>query len=202
MLVLVVYFLLPQFSNLPGIVDQVKEANWLWFAPVLLDVGRHVHRRDVRDARLGPRTAALRTDVRRAGRGLVRGHAGAGIGRRPRAQRALPAEVGCRRRGRGAGGRASTRSPACAMHIVLLTLFVVWAGTSAFGSIHLPDPEVLALRRRRRRRARGDRVRDPGHPPRAARPAGADPQAFDQRPVRGGAAARPTSCCCSAGRWW
>ena len=34
MLVLVVYFLLPQFSDLPGIVDQVKEANWLWFVPV------------------------------------------------------------------------------------------------------------------------------------------------------------------------
>ena len=30
-----------------------------------------------------------------------------------------------------------------AMHIVLLTLFLVWAGTSAFGAIHLPDPEVL-----------------------------------------------------------
>ena len=34
MLVLVVYFLLPQFSDLPGIVDQVKEANWIWFVPV------------------------------------------------------------------------------------------------------------------------------------------------------------------------
>ena len=29
------------------------------------------------------------------------------------------------------------------MHIMLLTLFVVWAGTSAFGAIHLPDPQVL-----------------------------------------------------------
>jgi glycosyltransferase 2 family protein len=36
MVVLVVYFLLPQFSNLPGIVDQVEEANWSWFVPVLV----------------------------------------------------------------------------------------------------------------------------------------------------------------------
>jgi tRNA A-37 threonylcarbamoyl transferase component Bud32 len=36
MVVLVVYFLLPQFSNLPGSVDQVEEANWSWFVPVLV----------------------------------------------------------------------------------------------------------------------------------------------------------------------
>jgi len=29
------------------------------------------------------------------------------------------------------------------MHIALLSLFVVWAGSSAFGAMHLPDPKVL-----------------------------------------------------------
>ena len=47
------------------------------------------------------------------------------------------------------------------MHIVLLVLFLVWAGTSAFGSIHLPDPQVLLYGVAVGRRARGRRLRDP-----------------------------------------
>ena len=31
------------------------------------------------------------------------------------------------------------------MHIALLGLFVVWGGSSAFGSFHLPDPEIVLI---------------------------------------------------------
>ena len=106
MLVLVVYFLLPQFSNLPGIVDQVKEANWIWFVPVAAGVGLDVPRRDVRHAGIGAGATPVRAHVRRPGRVVVRRHAGAGIGRRHGTQRAVPAEVGRRSRGRRTRGRA------------------------------------------------------------------------------------------------
>ena len=69
MLVLVVYFLLPQFSDLPGIVDQVKEANWIWFVPVCSRRSSRTSGATFAIARLGARTAALRPDVRRPGRG-------------------------------------------------------------------------------------------------------------------------------------
>ena len=35
-IVLATYFLLPQFADLPGIVDQVKEANWAWTPLIIL----------------------------------------------------------------------------------------------------------------------------------------------------------------------
>ena len=36
MLAAVFYFLIPQLADLPGIVDQIKDANWAWLAPVLV----------------------------------------------------------------------------------------------------------------------------------------------------------------------
>ncbi len=36
MLAAVFYFLIPQFADLPGIVTQVKDANWDWLVPILL----------------------------------------------------------------------------------------------------------------------------------------------------------------------
>ncbi len=142
MVVLVVYFLLPQFSNLPGIVDQVKEADWLWFAPVLsASVVTYV---GATFAILGSVPERLRyapTFVAQVAASFAGTLAPASIGGLALNARYL----------QKSGVDTAVAVPAVglnaiagvAMHIVLLTLFVVWAGTSAFGSIHLPDPEVL-----------------------------------------------------------
>ena len=36
MLAAVFYFLIPQFADLPGIVTQIKDANWNWLLPILV----------------------------------------------------------------------------------------------------------------------------------------------------------------------
>ena len=142
MLVLVVYFLLPQFSNLPGIVDQVKEANWLWFVPVLLmSVVTYV---GATFAVLGSVPERLRfapTFVAQVAASFAGTLAPASVG-----GLALNARYLQKSGVDGAVAVPAVGLDAIAgvcMHIVLLTLFVVWAGTSAFGSVHLPDPQVL-----------------------------------------------------------
>jgi undecaprenyl-diphosphatase len=142
MLVLVVYFLLPQFSNLPGIVDQVEEANWWWFGPVLL--ASVVTYLGATFAVLGSVPERLRfapTFVAQIASSFAGTLAPASIGGLALNARYLQKS--------GVDGAVAVPAvglnaiAGIAMHIVLLTLFVVWAGTSAFGSIHLPDPEVL-----------------------------------------------------------
>lgn len=142
MLVLVVYFLLPQFSDLPGIVDQVKEASWVWFVPVAL--ASLVTYMGATFAVLGSVPARLRfapTFVAQVAASFAGTLAPASIGGLALNARYL----------QKSGVDTAVAVPAVglnavagvAMHIVLLTLFIVWAGTSAFGAIHLPDPEVL-----------------------------------------------------------
>lgn len=142
MLVLVVYFLLPQFSDLPGIVDQVKEANWFWFVPVML--ASVVTYMGATFAILGSVPERLRfapTFVAQIAASFAGTLAPASIGGLALNARYL----------QKSGVDPAVAVPAVglnaiagvAMHIVLLTLFLVWAGTSAFGAIHLPDPEVL-----------------------------------------------------------
>jgi undecaprenyl-diphosphatase len=142
MLVLVVYFLLPQFSDLPGIVDQVEEANWLWFVPVVLaSVVTYV---GATFAILGSVPERLRfapTFVAQVAASFAGTLAPASIGGLALNARYL----------QKSGVDTAVAVPAVglnavagvAMHIVLLVLFIVWAGSSAFGAIHLPDPTVL-----------------------------------------------------------
>jgi undecaprenyl-diphosphatase len=142
MLVLVVYFLLPQFSNLPGIVDQVEEANWWWFIPVVL--ASVVTYLGATFAILGSVPARLRfapTFIAQVAASFAGTLAPASIGGLALNARYLQKS--------GVDGAVAVPAvglnaiAGVAMHLVLLTLFLVWAGTSAFGSIHLPDPQVL-----------------------------------------------------------
>ena len=142
MLVLVVYFLLPQFSNLPGIVDQVKEANWLWFVPVLLmSVVTYVGATFAVLGSVPERIRFAPTFVAQVAASFAGTLAPASIGGLALNARYLQKS--------GVDGAVAVPAvglnaiAGVAMHILLLLLFLVWAGTSAFGSIHLPDPEVL-----------------------------------------------------------
>jgi undecaprenyl-diphosphatase len=143
MLVLVGYFLLPQFSNLPGIVDQVEAADWWWFAPVVLaSIASYAA---ATFAVLGSVPERLRyapTFVAQVASSFAGTLAPASIGGLALNARYLQKS--------GVDGAVAVPAvglnaiAGVAMHILLLALFLVWAGTSAFGSIHLPDPEVLA----------------------------------------------------------
>jgi uncharacterized protein (TIRG00374 family) len=142
MLVLVVYFLLPQFSDLPGIVDRVEAANWLWFVPVVL--ASVITYMGATFAILGSVPERLRfapTFVAQVAASFAGTLAPASIGGLALNARYL----------QKSGIDTAVAVPAVglnaiagvAMHIVLLMLFIVWAGSSAFGSVHLPDPTVL-----------------------------------------------------------
>jgi undecaprenyl-diphosphatase len=142
MLVLVVYFLLPQFSDLPGIVDQVKEAHWIWFVPVIL--ASVLTYAGATFGMLGSIPERLRfapTFVAQVASSFAGTLAPASVGGMALNARYL----------QKSGVDPAVAVPAVGlnavaglgMHVALLSLFIVWAGRSAFGSIHLPDPHVL-----------------------------------------------------------
>ena len=79
------------------------------------------------------------------------------------------------------------------VHILLLVLFLVWAGKSAFGSIHLPDPAVLLYGAAAVVVLAVDRVRDPVGSPPAARAPGAGAAALARAGCGRCCAARSTS---------
>ncbi|HEY3671660.1 MAG TPA: lysylphosphatidylglycerol synthase transmembrane domain-containing protein [Acidimicrobiia bacterium] len=142
MLVLVVYFLLPQFSNLPGIVDQVKEADWFWFGPVLLmSVVTYIGATFAVLGSVPERIRFAPTFVAQVAASFAGTLAPASVGGLALNARYLQKS--------GVDGAVAVPAvgldaiAGVAMHILLLLLFLVWAGTSAFGSIHLPDPTVL-----------------------------------------------------------
>ncbi len=143
-LVAATYFLLPQFADLPAIAHQVADANWLWALPVaamaaLTFVGAAVS------------LAGAVPDRLRVGPNLAAQLASAF------ASKLAPSSVG----GMALGVRFLQKSgvdPAVAVsgvglsvvggfavHLTLLALFVVWAGSSAFGSINVPDPTLFLV---------------------------------------------------------
>jgi len=142
MLVLVTYFLLPQVANLPGIIDQVEAADWIWFLPVVL-----ASMLTYFGATLGvigsvpDRLRLIPTFIAQIAASFAGTLAPAMVGGMALNVRFL----------QKSGVDPAVAVPAVglnaitgiAVHIGMLVLFVVWAGRSAFKSIHLPDPEVL-----------------------------------------------------------
>jgi undecaprenyl-diphosphatase len=142
MIVAVIYFLLPQFSDLPGVIEQVEEANWWWFLPVL--IGSLVTYLGATFGVVGSVPQPVRFPpafVAQVATSFTGTLAPASVGRMAVNVRFL----------QKSGVDPAVAVPAVgvnavigiAVHILLLLLFVVWAGRSAFGSIHLPDPRVL-----------------------------------------------------------
>ena len=148
MLVAVTYFLLPQFADLPGIVDQVKEADWLWFVPVVVgSILTYVGATFGMMGSVPERLRAVPTFVAQVATSFTGTLAPASVGGMALNVRYL----------QKSGVDPAIAVPAVGLnavvgivvHIVMLVLFIVWAGRSAFGSIHLPDPHVLLTARQR-----------------------------------------------------
>ena len=142
MLVAVTYFLLPQFADLPGIVDQVKEADWLWFVPVVVgSILTYVGATFGMMGSVPERLRVVPTFVAQVATSFTGTLAPASVGGMALNVRFL----------QKSGVDPAIAVPAVglnavvgiAVHIVMMVLFIVWAGRSAFGSIHLPDPHVL-----------------------------------------------------------
>ncbi len=144
MLVAVFYFLIPQFADLPGIVTQVKDANWSWLVPILL-------------ASAGTYLAATMSTLGSVPNRLPIGPTGAAQVASSFASKVAPAGLGGMamnvRYMQRQGVDTTVATSAVGLnagagvvgHVALAGLFLVWAGRDAFGSIKLPSPKALLI---------------------------------------------------------
>lgn len=142
MLVAVTYFLLPQFADLPGVIDQVKDANWWWLPAMLVAsfltyVGAAVAMQGAVPDPL-PVVPNVLTQVGSSFTGTL---APAGVGGMAVNVRFLqkqgvdqPVAVSSVGLNTAAG---------VVGHLALLLVFGVWAGGDAFQTFRFPDPTVF-----------------------------------------------------------
>ena len=143
MLAAVTYFLLPQLADLPGIVDQIKDANWAWAVPVLIAsiityIGASIAMAGSvpEHLRAGPTFAA------QVGSSFASKLAPASVGGMALNVRFLQRSgVDSAVASSGVGLNAVS---GVVVHLTLLVVFAAWAGDSAFDSIHLPDWHIFA----------------------------------------------------------
>jgi uncharacterized protein (TIRG00374 family) len=146
MIVLVTYFLLPQFADLPGIVDQVKDANWAWTPLIILGSAMTYVAASISLAGAIPQE--LQTGplfMSSVGSSFASKLAPAGIGGMAMNIRFLqkqgvdePVAV---------SGVGLNTVAGLVGHVTMIGIFIVWAGSDAFGSFRLPDPKwfIIAL---------------------------------------------------------
>ncbi len=124
------------------IIDEIQDANWAWFPLVVLMSGLTYVGAAIAVAGSVPnRIPSLPTLVTQLGSSFASLLAPAGIGGMALNTRFLQ-KAGVDGAVAVSGVGLNTVA-GLAMHALMLTLFVVWAGSSAFGSISLPDPAVL-----------------------------------------------------------
>ncbi|MET0275745.1 MAG: flippase-like domain-containing protein [Acidimicrobiia bacterium] len=142
MLVAVTYFLLPQLSDLPGIASQVEAADWVWFIPVVFaSAFTYLGAATGMIGSVPNRLRFMPTFVAQVASSFAGTLAPASVGSMALNVRYL----------QKSGVDPAVAVPAVgldmvaglAVHVVMLVVFLVWAGRSALGSIHLPDPEVF-----------------------------------------------------------
>ncbi len=143
-LALATYFLFPQLADLPGIIDQVGEANWGWLPLILLCsaltyIGASISLAGAIPERLpgGPLLAAS------VGSSFASKLAPAGLGGMALFARFLQKQ-GVDRAVAVSGVGLNTVAGVVG-HVTLIGVFLVWAGREAFGSFSLPDPGWFLL---------------------------------------------------------
>lgn len=143
-LALATYFLFPQFADLPGIVDQVKSANWAWTPAIILaslctyfaasmSLAGAIQQR----LPLGPLITAS------FGSSFTSKLAPAGLGGMALNIRFLQKQ-GVDRKAAVTGIGLNTIAGFVG-HLSLVAVFLVWAGREAFGSFTLPDPKWFLM---------------------------------------------------------
>ena len=138
-LVLATYFLIPQFADLPGIAEQVRDATWAW-TPLLLAAASLTY---VAATMAFAGTVATRLPLgplfaTQVGSSFTSTLAPASVGGMALNTRFLQKQ-GLDRAVAVSGVGLNTVAGLLG-HLALLVLFLGWAGDNTFGSIHLPDP--------------------------------------------------------------
>jgi uncharacterized membrane protein YbhN (UPF0104 family) len=142
-LVAVTYLLVPQLGDVPGIVDQVRGADWSWLPLILVTsalsyVGAGL-------SIVGAVAARLRlapTFVTQLASSFASKLAPAGLGGMALNVRYLQKSGVDLAVATSAVGLNSVAG--VVVHVFLLLVFTIWAGRAVLGSIRLPDPDVFA----------------------------------------------------------
>ena len=143
-LVLATYFLFPQFADLPGIVDQIREAEWSWTPLVVLASAMTYIAASISLAGAIPeRLPAGPLVTSSFASSFASKLAPAGIGGMALNMRFLQKQGVDR--AVAASGIGLNTIAGLVGHLSLVGIFVVWAGRDAFGSFRLPDPKYFVI---------------------------------------------------------
>lgn len=136
------YFLLPQLADLPGIVDQVQDANWWWVVPlVAASVVTYAGAAASLLGAIPQRLATLPTFVTQVASSFTSRLAPSSVGGMALNLRYLQ-KAGVDT-AVGTSGIGLNVVVGALIHVALLVVFLVWTGRSAFDEIQLPDPAFL-----------------------------------------------------------
>jgi undecaprenyl-diphosphatase len=143
-LALATYFLVPQLADLPGIVDQVKDANWAWTPLIILFSAGTYLAASMSLAGAIPRHLPTGPLVTASfGSSFASKLAPAGVGGMALNIRFLQKQ-GVDQAVAVSGVGLNTIAGFVG-HVTLVGVFLVWAGREAFGSFELPDPTVFVI---------------------------------------------------------
>mgnify|MGYP001828606241 FL=1 len=143
-LALATYFLFPQLADLPGIIDQVGEANWAWTPLILLaSVTTYVAATMSIAGSVPPRLPAGPLFMASVGSSFASKLAPAGLGGMALNVRFLQKQ-GVDQAVAVSGVGLNTIAGLIG-HVSLVGVFLIWAGRDAFGSFSLPDPKWFVI---------------------------------------------------------
>jgi uncharacterized membrane protein YbhN (UPF0104 family)/tRNA A-37 threonylcarbamoyl transferase component Bud32 len=141
---LAVYFLVPQLSDLPGIIDQISEANWGW-APlvVLFSAMTYIAAAMALEGAVPQRVPAGPTVMASVGSSFASKLAPAGLGGMALNVRFLQKQGVDKTVAVSSVGLNTVAG--LVGHVLLIVVFLVWAGREAFGGLSLPDPKWFLI---------------------------------------------------------
>lgn len=138
------YFLLPQFADLPGIVEQVQDANWAWLPAVLVSSAiTYLGATMSLGGAIAQRVPTGPLFVTQVGSAFVSKITPAGIGGMALNIRFLEKQ-GIDRPVAVSGVGMNTMAGFVG-HMTLLLVFLGWSGRDTFGGFRLPDPTWFVI---------------------------------------------------------
>ena len=143
-LAIATWVLIPQFADLPSIVDQIKDANWSWFPLVLgASVVTYIGATISLSGAIPNRLPVVPTFATQVGSSFCSKLAPAGLGGMALNVRYLqkqgvdePVAV---------SGVGLNSAAGLVGHVSLILIFLLWAGRDAFGGLSLPDPKWILV---------------------------------------------------------
>lgn len=143
-LAIATWVLIPQFADLPSIVEQIKGANWSWFPLVLgASVVTYIGATISLSGAIPNHLPVVPTFATQVGSSFCSKLAPAGLGGMALNVRYLqkqgvdePVAV---------SGVGLNSAAGLVGHVTLILIFLLWAGKDAFGGFSLPDPKWILV---------------------------------------------------------